>query len=110
VRDVEATDGVYDVVPEKTVEHFFKSVKVCWNEKKVGPNEYEGHDLIIETVPVVNLATSEHHEVQRCKTCHLAYTKLSGRAATPDEIAQARAGKIPFPTSMTWAGKGGTAR
>ena len=98
IRDVENTDNIFDDVAPKTVEHFKRQVQTCWNEARdpKNTNRYIGHPFVEKHRNVVNLATSETHDELYCGTCGAVFGWPSGRAATGDEIVQARAGKIPL--------------
>jgi len=93
IRDVVATGGEYDVVSEDAVRHLKRKIEFCWNEKKAG-NNYIKHKFVKKLVKVVNLSTTEIHEQLRCGTCNRFYASYNGRAATPEEMEKARAGKI----------------
>lgn len=110
VRDVLNTDGEYEQESfregKSATSHFFAEVKTCMAVTFTPKNgkyvQDPPHSLTIEAVPVVNLATGEIHDVQRCSTCHRAYTKINGRVATSDEIAKCKSGKILDMRKVLW--------
>jgi hypothetical protein len=58
--------------------------------------QYLGHDLEIGERLVINIGFEEAHIESYCKnpTCGFVYGWKNGRAATPQELADAKAGKI----------------
>jgi hypothetical protein len=98
IRDVKETDGLFDDVDPKAVAHLKEPLGMCWNEARSpkDPNKYVGHKFVEKHRNVVNLSTSEYHDELFCETCGAVFGWPSGRAASADEIAEARAGKIPL--------------
>ena len=94
IRDVPGTDGEYDNVQPKTVEHLKKKISECWNQQKIG-DEWITHPYVEKVVGVVNLSIGEFYEEVRCATCNSVYSKKNGRAVTPDDIVAVKTGKIP---------------
>jgi hypothetical protein len=83
-----------------SVAHFMKKVTVCWNgdadpdnPNQVNYHLYDGKDRL-----VVNISTAEAHQETYCAGCGRVYGWPSGRAATPQEIQDAKDGKIPQKT------------
>jgi len=95
IRNVEATDGIYDVTSEEQVAHFKKRVTMCWDQKRLDNGTYTSHPFVEKLIPSVNLSTQEIHDELHCQTCGMFYARYNGRAASPQEIADCKAGKIP---------------
>ncbi len=87
-----------DFPDKKAVEHFGpRKDMICWNEREDPESgQFEGHDLIEATRLVINIQYEEAHQEHYCKTCGLVYTWTDGRAATAQELADAKAGKLPL--------------
>ena len=82
---------------------------VCWNQKEDPvTGEIQKHDYIEEKIPVITVTTVisgvasnsspgtdyEWHSEVRCKNCGMAYQRIDGRRATPDEVETFKQGKI----------------
>ncbi len=85
-----------DFPDKKAVAHFGpRKDMVCWNEQQDAESgQFEGHALVEATRLVINIGYEEAHQEVYCKSCGLVYSWHSGRAATAQELANARAGKI----------------
>jgi hypothetical protein len=98
-RRVNKTTRIYP--PEKrSIAHYLRQVKMCWTADQ-DPNNLDlvkYHPFEEKTRLVINLGTQEAHQETYCSVCQRVYGWPSGRAATAEEIADARAGKIPLKT------------
>ncbi len=85
-------------LPEKqAVAHFSREVEWCWAEEQDSESgQYSGHKLVMETRLVINIGYGEAHQEHYCSQCGLVYSWDNGRAATAQELADAKAGKIPL--------------
>jgi hypothetical protein len=101
VRNVEATDGLYDNPAPEQVSHFTKKVTMCWNQKRTDAGNYITHPLVEKMIPAVNISNQEIHDELHCGTCNEFYGRYNGRAATAEEIADCKAGKIAKPTGKS---------
>jgi hypothetical protein len=98
-RRVNKTTRIYPV-SKGPVAHFMKRVTMCWNEDvdPNNPNKVAYHPYDEKTRLVVNISTAEAHQETYCATCGRVYGWPSGRAATAQEIEDAKNGKIPLKT------------
>jgi len=96
IRDVQGTDGdgLYDNPTSEQVAHFTKKVTMCFNQKRTDAGNYIAHPFEEEFIPAINISNQEWHRELHCKTCHELYARYDGRAATPQEIADCKNGKI----------------
>src|SRR5689334_9148225 len=56
VRNVEATDGIYDNALPEQVAHFTKGVTMCWNQKRLDNGTFATHPFVEKMVPAVHLS------------------------------------------------------
>jgi hypothetical protein len=88
----------FSLTPRNVTAQSRREIDFCWNvDEDAISGDLKRHKFVEEVIGVVNLTSGEYHDLTRCKTCHTGYTKKNGRAATEDEIAKAKAGKIPAP-------------
>jgi len=95
--------------PQNVSAHHRRPLMVCWNQKEDAvTGEISKHDYIEEKIPVITVTTVisgvasnsspgtdyEHHLEVRCKNCGMAYQRIDGRRATPDEVESFKQGKI----------------
>jgi len=87
-----------DFPEKKAVEHFGpRKGMVCWNEQQDAESgQFEGHDLLEAARLVINIGYEEAHQEHYCKTCGFVYSWTDGRAVTSQELADAKAGKLPL--------------
>jgi hypothetical protein len=81
------------------IAHFTRKVTLCFNtETDQTTGLVTRHPLDEKTRLVVNIPYGEANTETYCGTCGLVYSWPSGRVATAQELADARAGKIPLKT------------
>jgi hypothetical protein len=69
---------------------------MCWNiSEDVESGQFKSHKLDETTRLVINVGYEEAHDEHYCKNCGMVYSWTSGRKASPDEIQQAKDGKLP---------------
>ncbi len=74
---------------------FFRPLKVCWNaDVNAETGEIVRHPLDEGSRLVVNVSYGEAHKESFCRTGGRVYGWSEGRAATAQEIADCKAGKI----------------
>jgi len=81
-----------------SVAHYLRPVKYCWNEI-LNPETgvYTGHALDMKVRLVVDVAKEEAYDENYCAGCDSPYTWTNGKHASPQQLQDARDGKIPAP-------------
>ncbi len=81
------------------IAHFTRKVTMCWTgEEDPVTGLITSHPFDEKTRLVVNLEYQEAHKETYCGTCGRVYGWAEGRAATSQEMADCKAGKIAHKT------------
>jgi len=110
-------DKRIDIGPKNAVAHLKRKTITCWNQTENSiTGEIQKHPFIEERIPVISIipimvggagdghpvTSYEWHLEVRCKSCGMAYQRIEGRIATPEEIEQFKAKKIQL--ASRWLG------